>query len=426
VSPATRSLLALAAGLVVGLAAAASGSPRAAALVSAVEPLGVLWINALRMTVIPLVVSLLVVGVAAVGDARVLGPLGARALLLFLALLAGSALAAALVVPPLFEALRIDAGATAALRAGASAVSAESVRRLPTFGQWVAELAPANPVRAAVDGALLPLAVFSIAFGMAAARIRDDARRLPLLGFFGSVADAMLAIVRWLMVPAPVGVFALAVPLASRVGLAAVGAIGIYLLVICGLFVLTTAALYAIAVLAGRVPLGAFARALLPAQVVALASRSSLASLPALVEGAERELRLAPHATGFLLPLAAALFKISTPATWIAGTLFVARLYDVPLGPLQVATVAVASILTSFGAPGIPSASLVLQAPLHASLGLPVEGIGILIAVDAIPDITKTVLNATAFMTVAVVLGRTPLAAGQGTANTLVAADARG
>ena len=92
----------------------------------------------------------------------------------------------------------------------------------------------------------------------------------------------------------------------------------------------------------------------------------------------------------------------------MVGALFVAKLYGVALGPLQIATIALTSVMTSFSAPGIPSASLVLQAPLYASLGLPVEGIGILIAVDAIPDITKTVLNATAFLTVAAVLGRTP------------------
>jgi len=403
-------LTALAAGLAVGAAAAASGDSRAVAWVSAVEPVGILWINALRMTVIPLVVSLLVVGVGAASDTRAVGPLGARALLLFVALLAASAVTAVLLAPPLFASLRVDAAATAALRAGAAgatAVAAEGAKRLPTFGQWVAELAPANPVKAAVDGALLPLVVFSIAFGLAAARIAPESRRL-LTSFFQVVADAMLAVVRWLLVPAPLGVFALAAPLAARVGLSAVGAIGYYVVVICAFFVATTAALYLLAATAGRVPLRTFARTLLPAQVVALTSRSSLASLPALIEGAERGLRLPPHATRFVLPLAAATFKISTPATWMVGALFVAKLYGVALGPLQIATIALTSVMTSFSAPGIPSASLVLQAPLYASLGLPVEGIGILIAVDAIPDITKTVLNATAFLTVAAVLGRTP------------------
>ena len=412
-SPTTRSLGALALGLAVGLGVAASGDARAMAVVAGVEPVGVLWINALRMTVIPLIVSLLVVGVGSASDTRAVGPLGARALLLFVALLAASAIVVALVGPPLFARLRVDAGATAAMRAsaaGATAIAVESAKRLPTFGQWVAELAPANPVRAAVDGALLPLVVFSIAFGLATTRIAEGARRL-LTEFFQAVADAMLAIVRWLMIPAPIGVFALAAPLAARVGLSAVGVIGYYVLVICLTFVLMGAALYALAVAAGRVPLRTFARALLPAQVVAVASRSSLASLPALVEGAERRLRLTPDATRFVLPLAAATFKISSPPTWVIGSLFIAKLYGITLEPLQIATIAATAVMASFGAPGIPSASLVLQAPLYASLGLPVEGIGILIALDAIPDMTKTVLNTTAFMTVATVLGRSPLPA---------------
>jgi proton glutamate symport protein len=175
---------------------------------------------------------------------------------------------------------------------------------------------------------------------------------------------------------------------------------------ISGLLFVLTLALYPIAAVIGRVSAKRFAEAAFPAQAIAFSSRSSLASLPGLLEGADKKLKCPPQVTGFVLPLAVSIFKINLPVVWLAGAYFVARLYGVSLDPADIALILMASIVLSFGSPGIPMGSLVILAPVFASAGLPVEGIGILIAVDLVPDIFKTVSNVTGDMAAAAVLSR--------------------
>ncbi len=160
------------------------------------------------------------------------------------------------------------------------------------------------------------------------------------------------------------------------------------------------------AVLGSGVGLRPFARALLPAQLIAFSSSSSLASLPALVEGAERGLELPERVRGFVLPLAVSTFKIAAPVSWTIGALFVGRFYGIELHAGQLATIAFAAVFLAFGVPGIPRGAFLMLAPLFVAIGVPVAGIGILIAVDAIPDLFATVLNLTGNFVAAVLVAR--------------------
>ena len=216
----------------------------------------------------------------------------------------------------------------------------------------------------------------------------------------------MLILVRWVLELAPIGVFVLSLGLAARLGATAAGAVGFYVLAACSICLLEVILLYPVAVIGGRMPLRRFARAVLPAQVVALSSRSSLASLPALLNSATRGLGLPPAVSGFVLPLAVATFKLSTPPSQVISALFIARLYGIELAPQQILMVATVAIALSFSVPGIPSGGLLILAPVFASIGLPVEGIGILIALDVFPDVARGILNVTADITVATVLTR--------------------
>ena len=367
-----------------------------------IVPLGELWVNAIRMTVVPLVVAMLVTGLASVADLRSVGRLGALTMGLFLALLIGSATLCLVAAPPLFALLDIDPRTVAGLNLD-TAVTAESARDLPGFSDWLTGLVPTNPIRAAADSAMLPLVIFTILFTLAVMRARQSTRT-TLVNFFQAIGDAMLILVRWVIAAAPIGIFALAIGLTTRLGGTAAGALGIYVLIICALFLTATALLYPVAMIGGRVNLRAFAKAILPAQAVAVSTRSSLASLPALIEVAETRLKL-PSATGaFVLPLAVATFKMSTPITHLAGALFLSRLYGVPLSGIQILTIAALGVLLSFSSPGIPSGSLVIMVPVLVSVGLPPEGVGILIALDVLPDATKTVLNVTGDIVVATVV----------------------
>jgi len=404
----SRVLVSLAAGLAGGLAISVSSSPPLSAFADLGGSVGTLWVNAVRMTVIPLVVSLLIVSVASVADLNAIGRIGGSALLIFLVLLVGSAIFAALILPPLFAWLPINAATTAPLvdsaRTAATGAT-EAVSQLPTFGEWLVELVPTNPIRAAADGAMLPLVIFSLLFALASTRAAPELRQL-LVRFFQAVSETMLILVRWIIALAPIGVFALTLALAARMGASALGAFGYFVLLICALLFVQVIALYPVAVLAGGVPLRRFALAAFPAQAVAVSSRSSLASLPALIEGAENGLRLPSEIAGFVLPLAVSTFKFSAPLSWIAGALFIAKLYGVALAPQKIVLIGIVSVILSFSSPGIPNGSLVLVAPLYASLGLPVEGIGILIALDLFPDVFKTLTNVTADMAAATILAR--------------------
>jgi Na+/H+-dicarboxylate symporter len=149
-----------------------------------------------------------------------------------------------------------------------------------------------------------------------------------------------------------------------------------------------------------------FARATLPAQAVAFSSRSSLAALPALIEGGREHLRLPDEITSFFLPLAVAVYRIGAAIGQTVGVAFIAQLYGVSLGPAQLATVVLTAVATSFSVPGIPGGSIVIMAPVLMAAGLPVEGIGILLGADTIPDMFRTTVNVTGHMAAAAVVGR--------------------
>src|SRR5919108_4555899 len=401
-----RVLIGLLAGFIVGFVV--KGSPELGGIVPWIEPIGSIFINAIRMTVVPLVVASLVVAVAGASDARAIGRVGSRALVLFIAIIIAGALFAAIISEPILDRL-IDPVSTEAVRATATELSGtaqEGARRLPTFAQWLVDLVPANPIRAAADGAMLPLIVFSLLFGVALLAV-DSQRRRPVVTFFEGLADAMLVLVRWVLMLAPLGVFALAVPLAARMGLAAAGALIGFIVLVSALVVAFMAlVLYPLASIVGRIPLGTFARAIAPAQAVAFSARSSLAALPAMIEAAETRLRFPPEISRFLLPLSATAFRAGSGVGLTVSVLFVARLYGVDLTLPQIAIVIATVIPTSFSVPGIPNGSIIAMVPVVIAAGIPVEGLGILLSLDTIPDMFRTMGNVTGHMTAAAVLAR--------------------
>lgn len=394
--------------MALGVAVSLSGSPALMALATGIEPLGTIFINAIRMTVVPLVVGSLVVGVAAAPDPRTIGRIGVRALVLFLVTLLAGAIYAAVVTPPLMAVLPIDAAARAAMSHGASdAANAalESAHKIPTFAQWLVDLVPVNPVKAAADGAMLPLIVFSLVLGLAAARLAPE-RRETLIRVFDGLASASLVLVRWVLVAAPIGVFALALPLAARMGATAAGAVAYYIALVVGLSTLfALAVLYPLGAIGGRVSFRTFAQLALPPQAVALSARSSLAALPAMIESAKR-IGLREEIASFLLPLAASMYRVGGAIGQVIGVVFLAHLYGVALGATDLATIVLTVVLTTFSVPGIPAGSMLIMAPVLMAANIPIAGLGILLGVDTIPDMFRTATNITADMAAAVVLGR--------------------
>jgi proton glutamate symport protein len=400
-SPAARAGIALVVGFVLGLALAGSQSTVARSAADWLEAIGTMWVNAIRMTVVPLVVSLLVSTIVRDRDLSSVGRMGRRALVIFVVQLTVIMLVGLTLGPLLFSGVQVDPASAAKLRAAAGGVSGQ----MPTFTAWLVSVIPANPVKAATDGAILPLIVFSVLLAVALARAPLEVRN-PGAHFFSAIADAVLVIVKWVLALAPIGVFALAVPLAMRVGAGVAGAAAAFIALHCGLLAVMIALFYPVVWVLGRIPMKQFARAALPAQLVAFSTRSSLAALPAMIDGAERVLSIPPHIASFALPFGVSLARVNTGTSWIVSAIFLAKLYGVPLTFTQLALFGAISIPMSFSVPGIPSAGLFIIAPAFMMIGIPVEGIGILIALDAIPDIFKTSVNVTGQMTTAVLLAR--------------------
>lgn len=393
-STTARVLIGLTAGLAVGITLSVTKAPFLTEVVSAAVPVGTLWLNALRMTIVLLVVSLIVTGVAATADAAASGRLAVGSLLLFVLLLSASALFGAIVSPVALALLPADPARAAALRE--SVASSAAPAGAPPFAEWVTGIVPANPFGAAAEGAMLPLVVFALFFGFALTRIAPE-RRQPLVAFFQAVVDTMMVIVHWVLWAAPVGVFALVLPVGARAGVGAIGALAAYVVLISGLCAALAVAMYPVASVFGKISIGRFARAVAPAQAVAFSTQSSLASLPAMLEGVQT-LGLTRRVTALVLPLAVSIFRITGPATYMGSAAFVAWLYGVEISFLQFVAGAVVGVVVGMGAVGLPGhvSFMGTHLPVLQAMGLPLEPLGLMLAMETIPDVFATVGNVTA------------------------------
>ena len=250
-----------------------------------VEPLGSLWVNAIRMTVIPLIVSLLITAIVASHGGGLLAALGGKTLGLFVLMIVAVCVYTALVAPMLLSFLSIEADSAAALRSLSDADESR-VTELPPFRDWLVGLIPANAFKAAADGEVLPLVIFTVLFSLASTRIGETGRN-TILGFFTAIKDVMFVLIGWIMQIAPIGIFGLVFPLAASMGASAAGAIAYFLFVVAALITIAMITLYPFASVIGRVPIRDFARACAPAQTIGFSTRSSLASLPAQFAAAE-------------------------------------------------------------------------------------------------------------------------------------------
>jgi Na+/H+-dicarboxylate symporter len=217
----------------------------------------------------------------------------------------------------------------------------------------------------------------------------------------------MLVCIRWILVLTPVGVFVFIFLFALNTGGEGAGVLGSFVVIVSGLLLLCTMLLYPVSSLLGRTTMRTFARAAAPAQLVGVSTRSSIASLPALIEGARDRLHLPEPATGFVLPFSVSVFKLNRTISSTAKLIFLAHIYGVALSPTTLAAFLVTVIVLSFSTVGIPSGGLAFKTlPAYLAAGLPIEGLVVAEAVDAIPDIFKTLLNVTADMSAATLLSR--------------------
>tara|TARA_B100001142_G_scaffold28717_1_gene25668 strand:- start:139 stop:1362 length:1224 start_codon:yes stop_codon:yes gene_type:complete len=392
-SSSTKILLSLVVGLILGVGYPASSSGFLSSLPDLVAPIGTLWVNAIRMVVIPLLMALLITAIAGQPNGTKVAKLGGKTIGLFLALIFSSSMFALILAPPLINLLAIDANASAALLES-SGFEASTTAELPPFHEWLIALIPSNPFAAAAEDAILPLLIFTGLFSVALLRIEKQQREYIVV-FFQAIKSAMFVLIDWIMMLAPLGIFALVFPLAATLGLSALTVLGSFVAIVCALVTLFMLSLYPLVASVTNIPIQKFARCVAPVQAIGFGTRSSLAALPATYAAADT-LGIPEKVSGIVLPIAVTLFKFASPLARTTGTYFIAHLYGIDLTPAELIVIAIAIGLLSFYSPGIPSGGLLIMAPVYVSLGLPVEGIGILIAIDLVVDMFLTMANVTA------------------------------
>ncbi|HEU4704263.1 MAG TPA: cation:dicarboxylase symporter family transporter [Sphingomicrobium sp.] len=388
-------LLSLVLGLGIGAVAAKLGDGLREPALQASNVIGGLWLNALKMTVIPLVVALLVIGVARGAEAARAGRIAGRSMLWFVMVCTGSAIFGMLMIQLLTGLFPLPQAAAEALQAGLAGLDQGAAAQIPGIADFFRGIVPENVIAAASNGDVLPLVVFALLFALATTRIGQQRRR-SLVGLFEAIADTLLVIIGWVLWIAPIGVFALSFTVGASAGGAAFAGVLHYIVLVSAIGIVVTLAGYPIATLGGRIGLGSFSRSMIAPQSVAISTRSSLASLPAMLAAA-RLMGIREAVADVTLPIAVALFRGTGPAMNVAVAFYVAHWlgYEPSLGQIIAAT-AVGAVM-SYAAISLPGEISFISsiAPIAMALGVPIAPLALLVAVEMIPDIVRTLGNVT-------------------------------
>lgn len=386
---------ALVVGLLLGAMAARMGDGFREPALKAASLVGGLWLDALKMTVIPLIFALLVTGIARGAEAAKAGRIAGRSVIWFVAICTASAIFGAFATLGLLDTFPLPASAGEALRAGLAAIDpAVAGAPVPQVADFFRSIVPPNVIHAAAEGQILQLVIFAFLFALALTRI-EAKKRATVVALFEGIGDTLLVLIGWVLWIAPLGVFALAFAVGAGAGGAAFAALLHYVVLVSAVGVLVTLAAYLVAAVGGRGVIN-FARAMIGPQAVAISTQSSLASLPAMLAAA-RLTGVRDQVADVTLPLAVALFRATGPAMNVAVAIYVAHWMGVDVTTAGlIAGIAVAAV-ASYGAVSLPGQISFFSsiAPIAFAMGVPVAPLAILIAVETIPDIFRTLGNVT-------------------------------
>jgi proton glutamate symport protein len=398
-------LLAVAAG-VIGGPDASLGSLQLTAVYAF---LGTLFLNALKMLIVPLVMSSIISGMAGVGGDK-LEKLGGKTLLFY----ACSSLIAILIGLAVVNIIEPGGGDNRALAATIStsdpAIS-DTLAKVEGRGtgdivQVFVRMIPSNIVSAAANGEMLGLIFFSLLFGFFLARSKSE-HAAPLVHFWQGIMDIMTAITMWVMKFAPLGVFGLVAKTVAITGFAAFKPMLLFFIsALIALLIHAFVALpLALRYLSGVSPRKHYA-AMTPALLTAFSTASSSATLPLTLKSIQEESGVSKQVSGFVLPLGATVNMDGTALYECVAAMFIAQVYGLELGFVQQFTIVMVALLTSIGVAGIPAASLVAISVILGAIGLPLEGIGLLLVTDRILDMIRTAVNVFSDSCAAVIIAR--------------------
>jgi Na+/H+-dicarboxylate symporter len=415
----TKILAGLVAGVLVGIVARI---PDLGALqrmvrmvVLMVEPLGIMFIRLLTMTIVPLIVASLFVGVASLGDVRRLGRIGGKTLGWFL----GSTLIAATIGLGTALAARLGEGLDAATRDSLTTQfeqhgSAAAQVVAPTLTQSLLAMIPSNPFAAAAQGELLPLIVAVCIFGAAATAVHGDGKR-AVVSFFDGVNELSMVVIRWLMKLAPAAVFVLIAATVAKSGLDLLRSLALYCAVVLAAMALHVAILLLPALRAGaKLGVMDFLRKTGDVLMLAFSTASSSVALPVSIEAARDRLGISNEVASFVLPTGVTLNKNGAAVYKAVTAVFIANLYGIALGPGTLLTIVLVSTVAAFSGAGVPGSSLVTTLIVLNAIGLGAHSeaaIALVVAVDRPLDMVRTMVNTLANLVGAAWISRSEIPA---------------
>ncbi len=377
------SLLGVASGLWLGEAAAVMGT------------LGRIFISALKMLIVPMVLLSIAYGVSRMGDARELGRMGARTVVLYVVTMAFAVVTGLLLVNLVQPGAESDLLHTEFFQraVGSSASSVEHTRPLGEFLLITVYDVLANPFASMAEGKILPVVVFAIMLGVALLQLGAAAQ--PLVSALGSGYAAIMRIIGWVIRLAPIGIAALLGNLIATIGFRdlAENLLSFALVVIAGTLLHAAVTLPLVAFFVAKVsPLRLF-YGIREALAVAFTTSSSTATLPVTTRCVETNLGVSPRVASFVLPLGATVNMDGTALYEAIAAVFVATIYGIELSVGSQLVIVFVAMATAIGAPGIPSAGMVTMVAVLEAVGLPVEAVGILLAIDRFLDTFRTMAN---------------------------------
>ena len=384
-------------GLGTGLLAAATGSELLTAIAAGSAPLGTVFMNAIRMVVIPLVMAVIFTGVAKLGDPRKLGRLSGLTLGFFWITVIP---AIVIGMGTMWWGLRFTPDLVA------PAVAAREALELPGFVDFLVSLIPSNPFAAASSGQLLPLIVFTALFAAATGTLSQQ-HRDTLVGLADSVSEALIKLVWWILWTAPIGVFGLAAPVTAELGWDLVVSLAVLVVsVIVGLAIFIGVVYLPLLRFVGGVSPLKFVSSVFGAASIAFSTTSTVAALPVTLEETKGNLGVADPVADLVLPLGASMYRAGTALFQGAAIVFLADLFDVPFPMAAVGGAILATFLVSLTVAPVPSSGVITLAPALDAVGIPLSGLAILLGIDRIPDMFRSTTNLLGQITTSVLVDR--------------------
>lgn len=401
----TKILLGLLLGIGVGIAAASLGW---AEVVSAyVKPVGQAFLHLISMAVVPLVFASLVTAVASMHDVRKLGRIGGKTILYYLVTTAIAILFGLVLANTMKPGVGLPEDAQVRLRQGNHFQGAPDTLEPPGIAETLLNVIPKNPVQALAEGNMLQLIFFALVLGIVLTTIPSE-KAEPVIAFFDGLNEAMIALIQLVMKLAPYGVFALSASIVGAFGVEILTLLLKYVLVVIVGLALYMMVAFSLAI-ATFSDLGVrrFFRGIRPAQVIAFTTSSSSATLPATMECAQDNLDVPKQIASLTLPLGATINMDGTALYQGVSAIFVAQIYGMDLGIGQQLTIVLTATLASIGTAGAPAAGIMMLAMILRSIGVPLDGIALILGVERILDMCRTVVNVTGDACCAVVVSAT-------------------